>query len=122
MSKALHISIYHNNSCSKSRSALELLTKEQANVDIIPYLEHPLNKEELTRILQILQLKPLELIRTKEPLFQEKFASKLLSDEEWIDVLLLYPILMERPIVIKGNKGVIARPTERIYDILDQED
>ncbi|MBL1409910.1 ArsC/Spx/MgsR family protein [Sphingobacterium faecale] len=122
MSKALPISIYHNNSCSKSRSVLELLTKEQANVDIVHYLDHPLNKEELTGILQILQLKPLELIRTKEPLFQEKFAGKVLSDEEWIDVLLSYPILMERPIIIKGNKGVIARPTQRIYDILEQGD
>ncbi|WP_293915358.1 MULTISPECIES: arsenate reductase (glutaredoxin) [unclassified Sphingobacterium] len=112
------IKIYHNNMCSKSRAALELLKEYTPEVEIQEYIKDVPDKEELIRLLDMLQLKPLELIRHNEAVFEEKFKDALHTDEEWIDIMLQYPVLIERPIVVRNGKAVIGRPTERIIDLL----
>jgi arsenate reductase len=112
------IRIYHNNRCTKSRCALEELTKSGQAFEVIYYLETPPNKAELKEIIRKLGIKPLELIRKTEKIYTEHYKGKTLSDEEWIDAMIEHPILIERPIVISEDKAVIARPTEKIHEIL----
>jgi arsenate reductase len=110
--------IYHNPQCSKSNAALELLQQKGIAPEIISYLQDVPTKKELIALLDLLKLKPLQLIRTKELLFKEKFEGQNLTDEQWIDIMLQYPELIERPIVVNGNEAVIGRPVERILDLL----
>ena len=112
------IIIYHNNRCTKSRNALELIQKREKDVQVIEYLKNPPSEKELKDILKKLGMKAEEIIRKKEKLFQEKFSGKTISNDEWIKILCKNPILIERPIVIKGNKAVIGRPTENILKLL----
>lgn len=112
------IKIYHNPRCGKSREGLAILEKSQQRFEIIKYLETPPTRVELEKIIEQLGIKPIELIRIKENVWIEHFKGKNLSDSEVIDAILTYPILMERPIVIKGKKAVLGRPPEKIENIL----
>ncbi len=112
------LTIYHNPRCGKSREGLQLLEKQNVPFETIKYLDTPLSTEELREIIEKLGIKPIELVRTKEAIWKENFASKSLSDEEIIEAMVQNPKLIERPIVINGNKAVIARPAEKINDIL----
>lgn len=112
------IKIYHNNVCSKSRAALDLLKAYTTELDVQEYITDTPDKEELTLLLDMLQLKPIELIRRKEAIFEEKFKDILYTDQEWIDIMLQYPVLIERPIVVRNGKAVIGRPIERVIDLL----
>ncbi|MGM9479504.1 arsenate reductase (glutaredoxin) [Pedobacter sp. GSP4] len=112
------ITIYHNNRCTKSRCALEELEKSGKDFEVVYYLETPPNTTQLQEIIQKLGIKPIELIRKGEKVFTENYKGKTLTDEEWIDAMVEHPILIERPIVISGEKAVIARPTEKIKEIL----
>ena len=93
---------------------------ENQNIDftIVNYLENPPSVQELKNILQMLELKPLELMRTNEEVFKEKVKGKNLADEELIVAMHENPILIQRPIIIKGNKAVIARSEEAIGNII----
>jgi len=113
------IKIYHNNMCSKSRAALNLLKDNNEEVEIQEYLKEVPTKSELKEILKMLQMKPLELIRKNETLFKENYKDKNLSDEEWIDIMLENPVLIERPIVVKDGKAAIGRPIEKIIELLN---
>lgn len=110
--------IYHNPQCSKSNGALELIQQHGIIPEVVEYLHTVPTKEELIDILGLLQMKPLELIRTAELLFQEKFEGNSYTDEQWMDIMLQYPELIERPIVINGDKAVIGRPVERVLELL----
>jgi arsenate reductase (glutaredoxin) len=112
------IQIYHNNRCGKSRTALGLLQESGKPFEIIAYLKDIPGVNEIKSILKKLKIKPHDLVRTKEPVYLEKYKGKKLSDDQWIQVLHEDSILVERPIVINGNKAVIARPPEKIYEIL----
>lgn len=112
------IQIYHNNRCSKSRCALVELENSGKKFEIIYYLETPPSKTELMEIIRKLGIKPIDLIRKTETVYIENLKGKILSDAEWIDAMIKYPILIERPIVIDGDKAIIARPTEKINEIL----
>ncbi|MNO06016.1 arsenate reductase [compost metagenome] len=74
----------------------------------------------MLELVTLLQLKPLELIRRNESIFQEKFKNLVLSDEEWISVMLEYPILIERPIVVKDGKAVIGRPIDKVITLISE--
>lgn len=113
-----NITIYHNNRCTKSRCALELVKKKTKNFKVIEYLKNPPSEKELKDILKKLGMKAEDVVRKKEPLYLEKFKGKTLSEDQWIKVLFKNPILIERPIVMKGNKAVIGRPTENLNQIL----
>lgn len=110
--------IFHNPRCSKSRQALSLLNEKGINPDIVLYLETPPSEDELRDIISKLNIRPEELVRKGEADYKEKFGSKTFSGEEWIRILSENPRLIERPIFINGDKAVIGRPPERIFDIL----
>jgi len=102
----------------KSRAGLKLLEDTGKDFQIINYLETIPSKSELKEIIAILKLQPIELARKNESVWKENFKNKTLSDDEIIDIMIKYPKLIERPIVINGNKGVVGRPTKKILEIL----
>lgn len=112
------IKIYHNNRCSKSRCGLELLEQSEKPFEIVKYLEDPISAEELKHIIKLLGLKPINLVRTNESIWKTEFKDKTLTDDEIIDAMVKNPKLIERPIVVNGNKAVIGRPTEKILEII----
>ncbi|MFN8284295.1 MAG: arsenate reductase (glutaredoxin) [Chitinophagales bacterium] len=112
------ITIYHNNRCGKSRSALCILEEQSKPFKTVEYLKDVPSVEEIKSILKKLKLKPHDLIRTKESVYIENYKGKNLSDDQWIQAMHDHPILMERPIVINGNKAVVARPPEKVNEIL----
>lgn len=103
------IQIYHNPRCGKSRNCLTFIEAEGKEFEIIRYLENHPTTDELELLLKKLNRKPLELVRQKEKIWIENFKNKQLSDDEIIQVLASNPILIERPIVIKGEKAIIGR-------------
>ena len=112
------IKIYHNNRCSKSRMGLKLLEESGKNFEIINYLEHIPSKETLKNIINLLKIKPIELVRKNEVIWKEQYKGKDLSANEIIDAMIANPKLIERPIVINGTKAVIGRPTDKISEII----
>lgn len=111
------LQIYHNSRCTKSRECLAFLEKNRQEYEVIKYLEVIPSFSELEAIIKKLRIKPIELIRQKEKIWTENFKGKILSDREIIQAMISYPILMERPIVINGEKAVIARPIEKVVII-----
>lgn len=112
------IIIYHNPRCSKSREGVCLLEEKGIEFNTVKYLDEKISIEELTEILQKLNCKPIELVRTKESLWKDTYKDQNLTDEELIKVMAANPVLIERPIIINGDKAVIGRPTERILEII----
>lgn len=112
------ITIYHNPRCSKSREGLTYLEDKGVSYKITKYLDEPLTKEELTDLLRKLNYTPIELVRTKEAIWKELTQDKDLSDDEIIEAMVAHPRLIERPIIINGDKAVVARPTENIDKVL----
>lgn len=112
------IKIYHNNRCSKSRCGLEVLEKSGKPFEIVKYLENVPTEKELKDIIKLLNIKPIDLVRKNESIWKELYKDKDLSDSEIVKAMVEYPKLIERPIVINGNKAVIGRPAEAILDII----
>lgn len=112
------ITIYHNPRCGKSREGLAFLETTNQSFEIVKYLETPLSFNELEIIIQKLGISPMQLIRTKEAIWIEKYKGKNLHDNEIIQSMINYPILIERPIVVKGNRAIVARPFKKINEIL----
>ena len=112
------ITIYHNARCGKSRGCLAFLEDSNQEFEIVKYLENVPTFEELSDIIQKLNIAPIELVRQKEPIWIELFKNKKLSDKEIIQAMIDHPILIERPIVVNGDKAIIARPLENIQSII----
>ncbi len=112
------IKIYHNPRCGKSREGLHILENSGKEFEIIKYLEEIPSKEELESILQKLGIEPIALVRQKEKVWIENFKGKNLSADEILEAMISNPILIERPIVINGNKAIIGRPPQDIETIL----
>lgn len=112
--------IYHNPRCSKSRCSLDLLQEKGIEVDIVKYLEETLTKEELKTLLEKLYMKAEDLVRKGEKEYKEHFKGKTLTEEEWIEAMVQYPKLIERPIFENGDKAVIGRPPEKILELIKQ--
>lgn len=112
------IKIFYNPDCSKCREAMDLLEEGSCEIEVVEYLKNVPSREEIKEVLSKLGLKPLDLIRQKEAVFQEKFSAKNLSDEEWITALIENPELIERPILIDGNRAIIGRPPSLVVDLL----
>ena len=108
------IRIFHNPRCRKSRETLQLIEESGELVEIVEYLQTVPTEQELTEIIDLLGIKPEELLRKGEAIFKEQFKGKQLNDQEWIRVMVQNPKLIERPIVIKGNQAVIGRPPENV--------
>ncbi|SEM14299.1 arsenate reductase [Aquimarina amphilecti] len=110
--------IYHNPRCSKSRQCLTILEERKEDLEIIKYLETPLSEEKLTEIINLLAIKPIDLVRKNETIWKQEFKNKDITDSALIKIMCEYPKLIERPIVIKNNKAIIGRPPEKVIDIL----
>lgn len=115
------IQILYNPRCSKCREAVALLEGESCEIEIKEYLKETLTKKELKEILSKLGLKAFDIVRQKEELYLKKFQNKKFTNEEWIQILLENPILIERPIVIDGYKAIIGRPPELVIDLLHRK-
>jgi arsenate reductase len=115
----MSVTIYHNPRCSKSRETLELLQKKGFKPEIIEYLKDPPSRKQLKEILHKLGLSPRQLMRTKEPVYQEKqLDNKSLTNEQLISAMLADPVLIERPIVLANGKVALGRPPENVTKIL----
>ena len=112
------IQIYHNSRCSKSRQCLSLIENSGKKFEVIKYLENPPTISELTNLISKLGIEPIDLVRKKEKLWIENYKNKVLSSNELIEIMSKNPILIERPIIIKGNKAVVARPIEKSLEII----
>ena len=112
------ITIYHNSRWGKSRKTLQLLRDNGYEPKIIEYLKTPPNVQELRKICNVLQLRPIDIIRKGEKEYKELNISNLDRDEDLIEEIVKHPKLMERPIVIKGEKGIIGRPPENVQKLL----
>jgi arsenate reductase len=110
--------IYHNPRCSKSRQTLALIQENGQEVEIIEYLKESLSFKDLKSILEMLNIKAIELIRTNEIIWKENYKGKEMTDQELIDAMMENPKLIERPIVIKNGKAIIGRPPEKVLNLL----
>lgn len=114
------VKIFHNPRCGKSRNSLKLVQESipEEEIEVIKYLETPPSEGELKNLLQMLGLKAEDLIRKNEAVWKENYKGKDLSEDELVKIMVSNPILIERPIVVKGQKAVIGRPPENVKEIL----
>ncbi len=111
--------IWHNPRCSKSRQTLQLLQDNGIEPRVRKYLDDPPSEEQLDEVLNLLGMKPKELVRTKEDVFKELGLKKSeLSREEWLKVMVENPKLIERPVVIYGQQAAVGRPPENVLALL----
>ena len=110
--------IYHNTRCKKSREGLEIMQESGKEFKIREYLKEPLKTAELTKLIDKLKIKPMQLVRKNEKIWKEEFKNKDLSDEQLIKVMVENPKLIERPIVENESSAVIGRPPADIEKLL----
>ena len=112
------VCIYHNPRCSKSRQALGLLEQQGEELEVIKYIETPPDSATLSALLQQLGLSARELMRKGEDTYKElKLDNPDLSEAELVQAMADYPRLIERPIVIRDGKAIIARPPEKVLEL-----
>lgn len=115
----MHVKIYHNPRCGKSRQTLQLLREQGIEPEVIEYLKTPPNAQELNDILQKLGMEPHELIRKTESEYETSgLSDEKLDRQALVKGMVKHPILIERPIVIANGKAAIGRPPENILNIL----
>ncbi len=112
------ITIYHKNTCSTSRAVLNMIKEAGQEVRVVLYMDEPPTVAELTILLKKLVIPAKDLVRKKESLYKEKFAGKDYSEQEWIKILAENPSLIERPILVKGNHAIVARPPASAADFI----
>lgn len=110
--------IYHNPRCQKSRQALQILQEADVDFQIRKYLDNPPTRAELEAVVKKLDVSPETLVRKNEKIYTEKYKGKELTDGEWIDAMVENPRLIQRPIVIDGDRAVIGRPPENVRELL----
>lgn len=115
------VTLYHNPQCSKSRQTLQLLHTAGITPNIVEYLKDPPDKTILKQLLDLLEIDAETLVRKNEPIYRElQISSRKLNTEQWLQLLCEHPKLIQRPIVIAGNRAVIARPPERALELLHE--
>jgi len=113
------VTIYQKPTCSTCRQAVQLLKDSGKPFKAINYYERPFTKAQLKNLLKKAGLSPKDILRTKEDIYRDLgLAKKTLSDDEWLDVLVAHPDLIQRPIVEKGEKAILARPAELVKELL----
>ena len=112
------IQIYHNSRCGKSRNCLAFVENSKKDFEVINYLINPPSFEELSDIIEKLNIKPIELVRQKEKIWIENFKDQKMNDEQIIEAMISNPILIERPLVIMGNKAIIGRDLEKVAEFI----
>jgi arsenate reductase len=112
------LQILHNPRCGKSRDCLAFIKESKCEFEIINYLVKPLSTDEIKTLIKKLNIKPIELVRQKEAIWIEHYKGKLLSDVDIIKAMTIHPIVIERPIIIKGNKAIIGREIKKLNDFI----
>lgn len=112
------ITIWHNPRCSKSRNALNLLEEKNIEANVVKYLDETPSKDELKDILNKLNMTAQELMRKGETIYKELALENETNEDKLLEAMINNPKLIERPIIIKGDKAVIARPIENLEELL----
>ena len=113
------VTIYHNPRCSKSRKTLAILCAKNIATNIVLYLKDPMSSSELNAVLKKLNMTPSQLIRRTETDFKRlQLDETAVTEQQLLDAMLMHPILIERPIVVIGEKAVIGRPPENVLGLL----
>ena len=113
------ITVYQKPSCTTCRQVYAALKEVGADFNTVDYYVNPIPKKKLMELLKKIGISASELLRKKEEIYRTlKIAEKNLSEDEIIDLMVKYPDLIQRPIVEKGNKAILARPAERLKEIL----
>jgi len=113
------LTIYHNPRCSKSRQALALLEERKVPLRIVEYLKDPPSRQELATLRTQLGLAPKEWIRKGEEAFRTARLSLDAAEDTLLDAMAKHPVLIERPIVVRGKRAVVGRPPERVLELLE---
>jgi len=115
----MRVTIWHNPRCSKSRQTLQLIRDQHVEPEVIEYLKTPPSAEELEDVLEKLGMEPRELMRKKEALYEElSLDDPSLTRKPLIQAMLENPVLIERPVVLRGNRAVLGRPPENVLELL----
>ncbi len=115
----MKITIYQKPTCSTCREVYNILKESGVDFTSVNYYIDPLSKTKLEKLVKKMNIPARDLLRAKEPLYKElRLNERKLSSEEVISLMVQYPDLLQRPIVEKGNKAILARPAERIKEIL----
>lgn len=112
------VQIYHNPRCSKSREGLSILEESGKEFEIIDYMKTSFSEKDLIELIKKLNVNPIDLVRKNEEIWKQNFMDKKLNDQQIMKAMVQNPQLIERPIVINGNKAVVGRPPVLIKDIL----
>lgn len=116
----MHVTIYHNPRCSKSRETLDLLQEKDLQPEVVLYLETPPDQKRLKQILKALGLTARDIMRTKEEEYSNLgLADESLSESALIDAIVSHPRLLERPIVVVGDRAAIGRPPEAVLSLFE---
>ena len=111
------ITVYEKPTCTTCRVVKKHLTENGVKFEAVNYFEQPLSAAVLKKLLKSAGLKPSECLRTKEEAYRKYVAGKNLSDDQLIEVMVAHPELIQRPIVVKGGKAVLARPLEKLEEL-----
>lgn len=112
------ITIYHNPRCSKSRECNVFLEASDKDVTVINYMQTLFTFDTLSEVIKKLNIAPIQLVRTNEKIWKDTYKGTEMSDPEIIEAMVSHPKLIQRPIVVNGDKAVIARPLEKVQEIL----
>ncbi len=110
--------IYHNPRCRKSRETLNIIRNNGIEPEVILYLETPPSRKEIKELLEKLGISAFDLVRKEEKLYKEEYRGKEHTEEEWIRIMADYPKLIQRPVIIKGDRAIIGRPPESVHVLL----
>jgi len=114
------VTIWHNPRCSKSRAVNALLEEQGVEAEVVKYLDESLTVSQLKALLGLLGIEPRELMRTKEAIYRELNLKEENDPQKLIEAMVAHPKLIERPIVIKGDRAVIGRPIEKVIELLEE--
>ena len=112
------LTIYHNSRCRKSRGGLNYIVEKGLEHQIVEYLKNPLTEKEIKELLKKQKKKPFEIVRTQEDIYKKEYKGKEISDDEWLKILVENPKLIQRPIIVKGDKAVLGDNVENINALL----
>lgn len=113
------ITIYHKPTCTTCRQTVQMLKDSGTPFKVVNYYEQAFTKDQLKKILKKAGLSPKDALRTKEDIYKELgLAKKDLSDDALLDLMVKHPDLIQRPLVVKDDKAVLARPAETVKTLL----
>ncbi len=109
--------IYHNPRCKKSREGLKYLQEKTTEIEVVEYLKEGLTEEIIKEILLKTNLSPIDIVRKQEEVYKKELKGKEFNDEEWIQIIVENPKLLQRPIIVGKQKAVLAQPPEKADEL-----